>query len=457
MTTSIDPAPFPIPRLRNPYIKAAFSFPPSLASFPMLSLSVELVQEIGAELSRVDLKRLRAVCKDVGLAINPLFFSALVLWTQHLRLETGLHVLTSLASGKSGWSPYAKTLTIKPGETPKAGPGADDRSDSAMQELLAAALGSLTKIRTVIWEMHEGDLAWQQTAICQSFANFPLLDHFALHAENAGVVFDDLQFPSLSGLRALEITSPYALWGARISLVHQIARVVGENRDLTSLYLGGSRAWSDVWTALREYPDWTPNRLTHIGTEYLTSNLLEYLRSYSGIRKLELRYPPECDDNLLAAFFRTVLPRHAATLVELAFPAHYESPWSFGPHTVDAVAQLHNLSRLEISVNKDDIAPPINVVDLLLRTAAALPIHRLKIGAARESTRTRSLKRATTVETVITEAVRNFRSIFASPPVVCVGSRFFERQPVDEPESGAESAMLWAYQEIPNPDIAPQM
>ncbi|KAJ7488061.1 hypothetical protein FB451DRAFT_1025508, partial [Mycena latifolia] len=61
-------------------------------------------------------------------------------------------------------------------------------------------------------------------------------------------------------------------------------------------------------------------------------------------------------------FLRMVLPQHAASLVELACPARNEGAWSFGPHFVDALSQLHNLTHLEMSVNLGDIGRPKKAV-----------------------------------------------------------------------------------------------
>jgi hypothetical protein len=104
-----------------------------------------------SQLIKVDQQHLRAVCQEIGLAINPLFFSTLVLKTRHLRLEADVCVLTALASGKTGWCSHAKTLNISHGSSP----GREkverlDLSDEAMQNLLAAALGTMMNVRTVM-------------------------------------------------------------------------------------------------------------------------------------------------------------------------------------------------------------------------------------------------------------------------------------------------------------------
>ncbi|KAJ7488062.1 hypothetical protein FB451DRAFT_1529078 [Mycena latifolia] len=253
----------------------------------MLSLCAELIQEIGNKLVRIDQKCLRAVCKDIGLAINPLFFSTLVLKTQSLHSENGIYILKALASGDTGWSTYAMTLTIQPGGILEG--RADSRfdiSDSAVQELLASALGSLMNIRVVMWETNKKDPEWQQDTIRDFLTTCPLLDDF--HLETGDV--SCLPSPPLSGLRKLNITIPY---GARTPLGKQVPHLVAQNHGLTSLHLlNYSGPWSEVWTMLLNNPDWNIH-LTDISPTCITRNLLEYLGSYSGIQKLELRSPDD--------------------------------------------------------------------------------------------------------------------------------------------------------------------
>lgn len=91
------------------------------------------------------------MCKDLRLAINPLFFSALVLNTQPLLLESAIPFLTALASGQTGWSAHAHSLTIKPGKwlDKESRNSQLDLSHDAMRDLLASALESMVNIHSV--------------------------------------------------------------------------------------------------------------------------------------------------------------------------------------------------------------------------------------------------------------------------------------------------------------------
>lgn len=101
-----------------------------------------------AQLTHTDHANLRGVCKDLGGAMQRLFFSTLVLRTGgELQCDNGVQKIKALATGKTGWSSHAKTLCIKP-----AARAVEELDISAneMQELLAAALRSIVNIRTVM-------------------------------------------------------------------------------------------------------------------------------------------------------------------------------------------------------------------------------------------------------------------------------------------------------------------
>ncbi|KAJ7923843.1 hypothetical protein B0H13DRAFT_1979473, partial [Mycena leptocephala] len=273
----------------------------------MLSiLSVELLQEIGSEVpSQERPKSFRAVSKDIGLSINPLFFAEFVLKTQQLHLETGsLRIVPG----------YSRRLIVRgeePAETVKA-----DISDEAIQNLCCRPWhhdeGS--------WNMRRDDPSWQRDTILGFLPTAPLLDDFELQVDDVG----DLEFPPLS-----------------------IPRLVEQNLGLISLHLSGSggSAWPRVWNMLRRSAN---HHLKDIRARY-SPELFEYIASSSGIEKLELQYPDLGDPNI---FFHRLLPLHAASLEEL----------SFSSDIVDALLKLQKLTHLTMSINEADIAVPVNAV-----------------------------------------------------------------------------------------------
>lgn len=140
----------------------------------ILSLSVELLQEIGAKVRVVveslpfielmalaqladldDRKRLRGACRALSFAINPLFFSSVTLDIHNRRLDENLSFLEGLASGRTGWSRYARNLKIA-----RLSPGGEfikkedfEQVRSAhvrMERFLRGALESLKNVRSVM-------------------------------------------------------------------------------------------------------------------------------------------------------------------------------------------------------------------------------------------------------------------------------------------------------------------
>ncbi|KAJ7476758.1 hypothetical protein FB451DRAFT_1008795, partial [Mycena latifolia] len=104
-----------------------------------------------------------------------------------------------------------------------------------------------------------------------------------------------------------------------------------------------------VWNVLGDEIEF---RLREISTSSITPALLVYLASYSCVERLEFQSPDRFTGHEhLADIFTKVLPKHAESLVELCCAAHYECPWSFGPHNVNVISEIYKLTKLEMSVN----------------------------------------------------------------------------------------------------------
>ncbi|KAJ7328334.1 hypothetical protein DFH08DRAFT_1084483 [Mycena albidolilacea] len=402
----------------------------------LLDLSVELLQEIGDQLARPDHMSLRQICRSVGAAIEPLFFSSLVLLKEELRIDMGRGFLEALATGQTGWSRYAQRLDIK---SAKKWRGAGlQRSDTMMQELLASVLGSLSNIRTVKWESYK-DPVWQVNALCDFLNNLPLLDDLRLGVYET----TELSLGRLSGLKRLNIHASY---------------MESPNHSLTSLHLSGGSGDARVWTMLHGNPH-LQIHLTDISTGNVTPDLFAYLASYSGVEKLNFwglsgRSRIQADD-LADTFFTTVLPRHAKSLLELTCPAGYECRWSFGTHNVDALSALHNVRSLYVSMNPDE---PVDAAHLLLRTVDLLPhLQRLTIDSA-DPDSLRNVQRGclissedTVIDRVVKTVMQDFRSRVASPMILrCgfMGCDVYVRKYVESEKSAAaaEGGAMWAYQ-----------
>ncbi|KAJ7491345.1 hypothetical protein B0H11DRAFT_2008761 [Mycena galericulata] len=457
----------------------------------LVNLSVEVLEEIGGKLSQKDHANLRAVCKDLDAAMRRLFFSCLVLRLNQLRSESGLRFLKALATGETGWSSYARTLRMKPGKEDEE----SDISDTEMQSLLASTLRDLVNIDKVVWGMKESSPEWQRRAICDFLNGLPALEELQLLIQ--GTV--DLSSLRPSGIRKMTIKNPS--WGRgafhfgvteKSPMYQDLSKMIAQNR-LASLRLEASAEWETVWSMLRAKTD-SRSHLTEITTSVVTPELFAYLTSYSGLRKLSLIHPDggsrEASDRLADMFFETVLPHHAASLVELSCAAGYESRWSFGTHNVDVISQLDNLKTLEMSINagesrlidpseeeqfidpesgekymiarigisveikQADIYP---TVGLLLNTAATLPkLLDLTIASAEtESNRgawcgNGRIHHTGAVEQAIEKAIQTFTSNVPCPAIVRAGYHAYQLHPVNvegliDAKSRSGQEILLAY------------
>ncbi|KAJ7091710.1 hypothetical protein C8R43DRAFT_1049989 [Mycena crocata] len=339
-------------------------------------LCVELLQEIAIKVGHSDHKSLRSVCKDINLALGPLFFSSFVLTSNRLRLDESAPILKAVANGQNGWSYYTKTLIIRPGRQPSLEEELTaDACIPSLNRLLSVAVGAMQNIRTVRWQIDDRHPPWALNSICEVLHTLPLLTDLQLSWWPTGIASHDLPLTKLSGLRKLTISSRYRNPNLGAD---QVSRLVHQNRGLTSLYLlgGESAGWSEVWRMLRLQRDLEspapPIHLIDICTDMMTADLLEYSTSYSGLKRLQYRRSyggsREAADALADIFYDTVLPCHADSLVclrDLDALTNTGTRWGFGHHNVDTISRLQKLEILEMCVNAADVLnvePPNNAV-----------------------------------------------------------------------------------------------
>ncbi|KAJ7780765.1 hypothetical protein DFH07DRAFT_439341 [Mycena maculata] len=449
----------------------------------LLDLSAELLEEIGSKLTQIDHASLRAACKELGGALDRLFFSILPLRICQLRSEKGVNILSALATGTAGWSVYAKALHIVPGNQLEMSKSqVVDLSDTEMHDLFASALGTMRNIRMTSWQILGNDPRWARNAICNCLGSLPYLDELQL--ESRGIV--DFAFPKFLHLTKFKIKG-YHGWSYPSE---QISQVITQS-CLTSLHLDGPGEWADVWSRL--CAPGSSIHLTDIHTRIVTPDLFKYLASYAGIQRLTLNFPDggsrNSSNRLADTFFDTVLPQHASSLVELSCPAGYESRWSFGPHNLHAVSQLHELRTLEMSINAGEfktippspttVASGVGVVRrgidvqiiqsdidravaLLLQAVAALPSLRELTILAADTESNRNVRagngiihHTSAVTEAIVMAVQNFSANTPSPAIVNAGDRKYKLKPVGKNgtmKEGRSDAELLTYGDLTQKD-----
>ncbi|KAJ7636214.1 hypothetical protein FB45DRAFT_906140 [Roridomyces roridus] len=345
----------------------------------ILCLATELLQEIGMELSQRDQAHFRAATKYLARALNPVFFSLVTIKTgtflHHGNKRLGSDLLTALATGDTGWNAHARELVITHGPwfAPQKRSPEEALKEEETQRLLTAALGALVHVHAVKWEMSSRmNLPYQRAVIYQFLeksTNLEVLDVDV--SEHEG--FD---FPQLGGLRSITLKTPGRLpsfpghgqSAGGPPVYPQLLKLVVTQKQLSVLHLEGSKLeWSGIWGQLRQ----ARVHLTELTTGIVTQEFMDYLSSYTGLKKLSLTfhdYMSREENNLAEAFYARAIAPHIESLVELCCPAGYESDFSFGPHNVAVVYRFTRLRHLGMSVNAprvefNEMASPRGIED----------------------------------------------------------------------------------------------
>ncbi|KAJ7897845.1 hypothetical protein B0H13DRAFT_2275831 [Mycena leptocephala] len=343
-------------------------------------LPVELLHLIAKE-APCALRTLRAACRHLRMATDPLFFSSepvvIDLRSCTPGLYGGISYLEALVIGATEWSRYAKTLEIRDIDERRITHPGNLREQIDL--FLLPALESLRYlIRKVIWNTRTVDAYNYGTftaSVIQFLNSLAVLNELQLEYRE-GAAQPTPALPYLSDLSTLKITAPK---NPASPLVGLALGVIARSRSLSCLHLRVVRSdWSEVWNVLHEQQIHLSELKTTTGG---IDSLLKYLASYSGLMHLFLIDPGREQDQKADRFFNHVLPRHAASLQTLSCGAGYEGRWSFGVHNADAIAGLPNLAILEMSVNLADITNPTismnrNAVELFIETATQLPTLR---------------------------------------------------------------------------------
>ncbi|KAJ7052002.1 hypothetical protein C8F01DRAFT_1172705 [Mycena amicta] len=207
----------------------------------------------------------------------------------------------------------------------------------------------MSGIRTVAWNIRDGDPAWMHSVVHDVVKKLPNLDALDLYMMKAGLL--PLNLECISNLTSLKIQGH--AYPQNTTIADQVAKIVAQSPGLVCLELS-NQGYDCVWESL---PAPASTKLTSLHTDKVTHQLLRYLGSHPGLTNLHLRVDTgtrEASNRLADTFFSSVLPRHAATLVDLTFRATYESRWSVGTYCADALHSIDmpNLQSLSVSVNK---------------------------------------------------------------------------------------------------------
>ncbi len=102
-----------------------------------------------------------------------------------------------------------------------------------------------------------------------------------------------------------------------------------------------------------------------LGTSTMAASLIDYLSTFSGLKKLRLNLVCSTSPTGTAArFWSAVFPNHINTLEHFALYAAEEGEWCFFPHNRSLIVQCARLKLLElcISCRSEQVLSPENLI-----------------------------------------------------------------------------------------------
>ncbi|KIJ90274.1 hypothetical protein K443DRAFT_660925 [Laccaria amethystina LaAM-08-1] len=180
------------------------------------------------------------------------------------------------------------------------------------------------------------------------------------------------------------------------SLISLTTEGIFSPQDQVSGNQGAGFSSGNVWSVLQL----EKIHLQEIVTDDVQLGLIEYLASFSGLRRLRLtqapsyRTLPQMSDQLAIKFYEQALQNHIHSLDSLKINTNYEGNWSFTSHCSSIIKKCTRLTFLKLSINFEDMAEEKddkedssasgnNVIWSLLDICAALPaLKTLKLFSA---------------------------------------------------------------------------
>ncbi len=155
------------------------------------------------------------------------------------------------------------------------------------------------------------------------------------------VRFDELTLPHLRQLTSLELTSiedPYTRQRYVLEDEYEEGELLNEQKQYGS-------SLDDVWTTLKD----AEIHLEEITVDVVVPAFLDYLQSYSGLKKLIMKPGGFTDgirsDAMASEFFATSLVKHRASLQDLAIQALYEGGWCFSASNISMISGCQGLKH----------------------------------------------------------------------------------------------------------------
>ncbi|EDQ99702.1 uncharacterized protein LACBIDRAFT_295928 [Laccaria bicolor S238N-H82] len=406
-------------------------------------------------------------------------------------------------------------VTEKWGEKPPTPcPPEGKIAEEKMQAMLQVAIASLSNLRTLKY-----DSEWTPKAVMNAVKTLPLLESLELIVGSSNTA--DLQLQSLRNLQSLMISAPnndYFMniiepisllvakspnlhtlhvgptYGPAASL-HQLLRHCRPNlvlplkhlglqgvsvkldsitlphfRRLTSLTLhhyttsesDSDRACVDKAESSRPDEIWamlktTDVRLTGIDVNQIPTSLLDYISSYSGLKKLRLARidfeTQEQSDLAAIQFYNTCLDKHTSSLEELVVKAEYEGGWCLGDEALVVISLCKKLKILEGCLVSAALADAVkSLIDLTtqLPRMEKLTVHPADLEAFRSyMCGYLSMAHSEDVTTRLSKCIGEYEvNEFSNPvPLILVDSKKF----MMTPSEGAGGALRYRCDSMASP------
>ncbi|EDR02862.1 uncharacterized protein LACBIDRAFT_332053 [Laccaria bicolor S238N-H82] len=287
--------------------------------------------------------------------------------------------------------------------------GVTSLEEVKIRSFLLPAIGSLVGVRQILWEL-DSDPEWATLLVLDALASLPVLED--LHLRVLWHLNFPVPFQRLSNLKKLTLNS---CCNNRTSVIRTVAGLIGRNQPeltsliivdtsygghaltlqdflaetssvclkITHLHLNGLLVKFDA-SALRHLRSLISLTIADMGPESLAQKiwstlrsekihlqelvtddvqpaLVEYLTSFSGLRRLRLiwtssyRTPLLVSNQLAIRFYEQGLDNHISFLESLQVRSSYEGKWCFGNHCSNVIKRGTRLTLLKLSINSEDI------------------------------------------------------------------------------------------------------
>jgi hypothetical protein len=234
--------------------------------------------------------------------------------------------------------------------------GRSEKSNAEILDNVAKLVARSPKITSIDINSDSSYYAADKSqSLHQIFKHYPQnfsplrLRHLSLRA--CFVKLDDVTLPHLQHLTSLSLVN--------IEDPHNRMRWAAEpsNLQLSKEQQIYGSSIDDIWKALKNSRIY----LEELALNIVVPSFLEYLASYSGLKKLRLTasgfHEGTSSDSMARQFFSTPFLNHIQSLEDLRISALFEGYWCFGPWNQAIVSRCTNLKSFGMAIVSGQLYP----------------------------------------------------------------------------------------------------